>query len=133
MRLNFNVLIKHNKFVYKKSPTTGDKLDISLGRHVLEVLDEVRENLRVAKKYNADMIEVIKKWRAYKLSFDPEWKREAQFIDVFDSVGSDGVLKLLNESRGSGKAAFSSVEDYMESLLKLAAENEGDSTPNRGN
>ncbi|TGO44678.1 hypothetical protein BCON_0476g00030 [Botryotinia convoluta] len=87
------------------------------------------ENPCVAKKYSADMIKVIRKWRAYKLSVDPEWKREAQFTDVFDSVGSDGVLKLLNEGRGSDEAVFSSVDDYMENLLRLAAENEGEPTP----
>ncbi|KAF5872347.1 uncharacterized protein Bfra_005706 [Botrytis fragariae] len=91
------------------------------------------ENPRVAKKYNVDMIQVIRKWSAYKISVDPEWRGEAQFTDVFDSVGSDGVLKLLNESRGSGEAALSSVEDYMKSLLKLAAENEGEPTPDGGN
>ncbi|TGO83254.1 hypothetical protein BPOR_0675g00030 [Botrytis porri] len=97
------------------------------------LLTIIEENTRVAKKYKADMNEVIMKWRAYKLSLDPDWKMEAQFADVFHSVGSDGVLKLLNGGRGSDEAAFLSVEDYMESLLELAAENEGEPTPDGGN
>ncbi|THV52733.1 hypothetical protein BGAL_0070g00140 [Botrytis galanthina] len=56
-------------------------------------------------------------------------KREAQLTEVFDSVGSDGVLKLLNVGHGSDEAASSSADDYVESSLKLAAEIEGELTP----